>query len=68
MGSYFQVQHLANLLATAACGMRVCTSSTVLYNVATIVYVCAVIVLSINGTNVLHHRYLLEKARVMIRL
>jgi hypothetical protein len=68
VGSYFVLQWLANLLVVATQFGSICvqsaTASTILY----LFNLLATLGLSIIGTNLLCHRYLVEKARAMIKL
>jgi hypothetical protein len=66
VGSYFALQWLANLLVTATSLGSNCVASETVY---TVVYLISLLVshgLSGIGTNLLCHRYLCEKARVML--
>jgi hypothetical protein len=68
VGSYFALQWLANLLV-AATGLGLnCTSSTTTNTALRVVHLLASGGLSIVVTNLLCHRYLVEKARAMIKL
>jgi hypothetical protein len=67
VGSYFALQWLGNLIVTAST-LTVCTSSpavnTAVFFAVTLPATC----LSCIGTNIFCHRYLVEKARVMIKM
>jgi nitrate reductase gamma subunit len=66
VGSYFALQWLANFLVAATALGQNCvqseTANTVLFFMNTLVSGG----LSVIGTNILCHRYLVEKARVVI--
>jgi hypothetical protein len=68
VGSYFALQWLANLLVTAMLLGGNCVSSEMVYYVSFIAGAVVMHGLSGIGTNLLCHRYLFEKARVMISL
>jgi hypothetical protein len=68
VGSYFVVQWLANLIVTALALTGYCTSSQTVNVVGGLLAACATFGLSTTGTNLLCHRYLCEKARIMIKL
>jgi hypothetical protein len=68
VGSYFALQWLANLIVTALALATPCTSSRIVATVVLSLNICATTGLSCIGTNILCHRYLCEKARVMIKL
>jgi hypothetical protein len=68
VGSYFAVQWLANLLVTATSLGGNCVALETTYTVVTLVSLLVSHGLSIIGTNILCHRYLCEKARVMISM
>jgi hypothetical protein len=67
VGSYFALQWLANLLVTAS-ALGFCISSPTVKEVALLLNLCLTFGLSLIGTNLLCHRYLCEKARIMIKL
>ena len=68
VGSYFALQWLANLLVAATALGQSCMQSETAYTVLLLVNLLASFGLSIVGTNLLCHRYLVEKARVMIKM
>ena len=68
VGSYFALQWLANLLVAATALGNNCTQSNTAYTITFLVNLLATFGLSMIGTNLLCHRYLVEKARVMIKL
>ena len=68
MGSYFALQWLANLLVAAAALESNCVQSLIATQVLFLVNLFATYGLSVIGTNLLCHRYLVEKARVMVEL
>jgi hypothetical protein len=68
LGSYFALQWLANLLVLASSLANTCTSSTSAGTIGLLVNLFVSFSLSIIGTNLLCHRYLYEKARVMTKL
>jgi hypothetical protein len=68
VGSYFALQWLANILVTASALAMPCASSETVYLVVLSFQLCVTFGLSVIGTNLLCHRYLCEKARVMIKL
>jgi len=68
VGSFFAVGVMANFLVTATAFGTNCTSSQTIYQLSLSVYFPVTFGVSIIGTNILCHRYLIEKARVMIRL
>jgi hypothetical protein len=68
VGSYFAVQWLANLVITAFGLMTFCTPSQTMLSVVRILNISTMFGLSVLGTNLLCHRYLCEKARIMIKL
>jgi hypothetical protein len=67
VGSYFALQWLANLLVTATASGSNCTSSDTANQAIWLLNFLASFGLSVVGTNLLCHRYLYEKARVMIQ-
>ena len=67
-GSYFALQWLANLLVTATALGQNCVQSSTASSVLYLVNLLATLGLSGIATNLLCHRYLVEKARVMIKL
>jgi hypothetical protein len=68
VGSYFALQWLANILVAATTLASNCVQSETAHSVLLFVNLLAQYGLSVIGTNVLCHRYLVEKARVMIKL
>jgi hypothetical protein len=68
VGSYFALQWLANLLVTAAALSVNCTSSGPIFAAGGLINIFVSFGLSVVGTNLLCHRYLCEKALVMVRL
>jgi hypothetical protein len=71
LGSYFALQWLANLLVLAsslATNCNAASTSVLTGTVGTLVDFLATFGLSCIGTNLLCHRYLCEKARIMIKL
>ena len=68
VGSFFAVGVMANFLVTATGSGIICTSSQTISQLLGSVYILMTFGVSIIGTNILCHRYLIEKARVMIRL
>jgi hypothetical protein len=68
VGSYFALQWLANLLITATALGQNCTLSNTANTVLWLINLLASFGLSVIGTNLLCHRYLIEKARVMIKM
>ena len=68
VGSYFALQWLANFLVAAATLGQNCVRSETANTVLHLVSLLASGGLSVIGTNLLCHRYLVEKARVMIKL
>ena len=68
MGSYFALQWLANFLVAATALGQNCVQSETANSVLFLVNLLAAYGLSGIGTNLLCHRYLVEKARVMIKL
>jgi hypothetical protein len=68
VGSYFALQWLANILVAATILGDNCVQSYTAHTVLILVSFLASSGLSIIGTNLLCHRYLVEKARVMIKL
>ena len=68
VGSYFALQWLANFLVTAASLGYNCVASEMVYTILTFTSLLVSHGLSMIGTNLLCHRYLCEKARVMISL
>jgi hypothetical protein len=68
VGSYFALQWLANFLVAATALGTNCVQSETASDVLFLVNLLATFVLSMIGTNYLCHRYLVEKARVMIKL
>jgi hypothetical protein len=68
VGSYFTLQWLANLIVAASGLGQNCTLSTTAFMVLFALQLIAAFGLSGIGTNLLCHRYLVEKARVMIKL
>ena len=68
VGSYFALQWLANLLVAATALGQNCVQSETANIALFLVNILATFGLSVIGTNLLCHRYLVEKARVMIKL
>jgi hypothetical protein len=68
VGSYFALQWLANLLVLASSLGNNCNASGSAGAVAKLVNLLASFSLSIIATNLLCHRHLCEKARIMIKL
>jgi hypothetical protein len=68
VGSYFALQLLANLLVTATSLGSNCAQSATADAALFPINLLATFGLSITGTNLLCHRHLVEKARVMIKL
>jgi hypothetical protein len=68
VGSYFALQWLTNVLATSTSLAANCNSSQTVSTVVGSFHLCVAFGLSILGTNLLCHRYLCEKARIMIKL
>ena len=68
VGSYFALQWLANFLVAAAALGQNCVQSETANKLLRLVNLLASFGLSMIGTNLLCHRYLVEKARVMIKL
>jgi hypothetical protein len=68
VGSYFALQWLANFLVAATTLGQNCVQSKTAGAVLFLVNLFASFGLSIIGTNLLCHRYLVEKACVMIKL
>jgi hypothetical protein len=68
VGSYFALQWLANLIVAAAALGANCVQSFTADQVLYFVTLLATYGLSVIGTNLLCHRYLVEKVRVMIKL
>jgi hypothetical protein len=68
VGSYFALQWLANLLVTASALGQNCTLSATALVVLEPVSLLAALGLSVIVTNLLSHRYLLEKAAVMVKM
>jgi hypothetical protein len=68
VGSYFFVQWLANLILNASLLAPNCTSSQTAYTALQVLNFSVAWILSVVGTNLLCHRYLCEKARIMIKL
>ena len=68
VGSYFALQWLANLLVTAASLGTTCVQSATAQTVLSTINLLAMFGLSVIATNLLCHRYLVEKARVMIKM
>jgi hypothetical protein len=68
VGSYFALQWLANIFVAVSVTSAGCTSSQKVWGVATVLGFFSMFGLSIIGTNLLCHRYLCEKARIMIKL
>jgi hypothetical protein len=67
VGSYFALQWLVNLLVTTS-ALGFCISSPTVQTVVSFLNLGVTYVLSVIGTNLLCHRYLCEKARIMIKL
>jgi hypothetical protein len=68
VGSYFALQWLGNFLVTVSALSLNCNSSSTAHTVGYLVHMLASYALSGIVTNLLCHRYLCEKARVMIKL
>jgi hypothetical protein len=68
VGSYFALQWLANLIVAATGLATNCVQSETAATVLNAAAMFAMFGLSMIGTNLLCHRYLVEKARVMIKL
>jgi hypothetical protein len=68
LGSYFALQWLANLLILAASLGINCNASGTADAIAKFVNILVSLGLSLIGTNLLCHRYLCEKARIMIKM
>jgi hypothetical protein len=68
VGSYFAVQLLANLIVACSSLSDSCPSNSTVNAVGFLLYIFGTFALSCVGTNLLCHRYLFEKARVMIKL
>ena len=68
VGSYFALQWLANFLVAATTLGGNCVQSETAYTALRLLNLLASFGLSVIGTNLLCHRYLVEKARVMIKL
>jgi hypothetical protein len=68
VGSYFALQWLVSFLVAATALGSNCVQSEIAYVTLLLVNLFAAHGLSVIGTNLLCHRYLVEKARVMIKL
>jgi hypothetical protein len=68
VGSFCFVQLLANLGNTASFLGTNCQSSVVVYGWVVLINIIASLGMGSIGRNLLCHRYLLEKARVMVKL
>jgi hypothetical protein len=68
VGSYFALQWLANLLVAATALGHNCVQSATANKALHLLNLFAAHGLSVIGTNLLCHRYLVEKARVMTKL
>jgi hypothetical protein len=68
VGSYFALQWLSNFLVAATALGQNCVQSETANAVLFLVNLLSSFGLSVIGTNLLCHRYLVEKARVMIKL
>jgi len=67
-GSFFAVEVVANLIVSATSLGENCNSSPTIHQISVAVGILTLFGLSILGTNILCHRYLLAKARVMVNL
>jgi hypothetical protein len=69
VGSYFTVQLLVNIL-TMALDMGVCMGPEYddLAKISVLLNVFLAIGIAVVGTNLLCHRYLLQKAKVMVKM
>jgi hypothetical protein len=68
VGSFYAFQVLGNIIVLATNSGYICTASSTVYSSLVLLYMGALFGISILGTNLLCHRYLLEKAKVMSRM
>ena len=67
VGSYYATQLVGNVLVTAT-AMHSCTSSALGFKSLQLIYVLALLGINVIGSNLLCHRYLHEKATVMVKM
>jgi hypothetical protein len=68
VGSFYLFQVVGNLGALASQAAYMCTTSTTVFASAVALNILVTFGISAIGTNLLCHRYLLEKAKVMSRM
>jgi hypothetical protein len=65
LGSFFGFNYLGSLFTIAFGNMNICTSSKTMYLTTNLLYLAMCIGIGLVGTNLLCHRYLLERAIIM---
>jgi hypothetical protein len=68
VGSFFAFQVAGNLLVLATNSMLACAASHMSYTSGRTLFQMSLFGISIFGTNLLCHRYLLEKAKAMSKM
>ena len=67
VGSYYATQLVGNVLVTAT-AMYTCTSSALGFKILHLIYMLALFGINVVGSNLMCHRYLHEKATIMVKM